>query len=174
MGAPEFVPVPPAIRALAYESPDYVPSPWRAARPAELAGRQPAGRRLGYQGPDQGYALTIAERFRDRLVLGAGEHADDALAGAVAIATRRASLFGRGPVVHDVELALTIWGFLDASAPAELVAARRRWFEGAASSHHYFERRDLADAVPEATLRLAAGAARDAYRSGRWRDLVGA
>ena len=29
-------------------------------RPAEIAGRQPAGPRLGYQGPDQGYVLIYS------------------------------------------------------------------------------------------------------------------
>jgi len=29
-------------------------------RPAEVQGRQPTGARLGFQGPDQGYALTLA------------------------------------------------------------------------------------------------------------------
>ena len=33
-----------------------------ADRPGELVGRQPRGPRLGYQGPDQGYALALAAR----------------------------------------------------------------------------------------------------------------
>ena len=65
MAAPEFVPVPPALRPRLYRSPDHVPEAWLADRPADIAGRQPEGRGLGYQGPDQGYALVLAERFRN-------------------------------------------------------------------------------------------------------------
>ena len=44
------------------------------------------------------------------------------------LALKRASLFGRAPVVHDLEVAFTIWGFLGA-APPELVALRRPLFD---------------------------------------------
>lgn len=73
------------------------PPPWIAHRPAETRPlpqlRAQTG--LGIPGPDQGYALTLAARFKDRLVLEPGEHAEDVLAGAVAIALRRASVFRR-------------------------------------------------------------------------------
>jgi hypothetical protein len=70
------------------------------------------------------------------------------------VALRRASLFGRAPVVHDLTVALTIWGFLG-QAPAELVALRRPLFQ--ACSHHYEDRRAIVDMVPEPTLRLVHG-----------------
>ncbi len=63
MAAPKFSPVAPLDDARGYESPDHVPDRWSADRPAE-AGRQPTGARLGFQGPDQGYALTLAARLR--------------------------------------------------------------------------------------------------------------
>ena len=66
MAAPPFVPHSPVDKPRTYESPDHVPEAWRADRPGDLAGRQPAGAQLGYQGPDQGYGLLLAERFRDR------------------------------------------------------------------------------------------------------------
>jgi hypothetical protein len=106
------------------------------------------------QGPDQGYALTLARRLRDQLVLTDGESADDAIAGCLGVALRRAALFGRAPVIDDFRLAFTLFGFLDGDAPQDLVEFRRHRFAGAASSHHYAEVRELALLVPEETLRM--------------------
>ena len=174
MAAPPFVPVDPVDRPRAYASPDYVPVTWSADRPAAIAGRQPSGPRLGSPGPDQGYAMLLAERMRNRLQLTARESVEDALAGCLLIALRRASLFGRAPVVHDLTIAATIWGFLDSDAPADLVEARRSCFDGVANVlHHYSEGRALVDAIPEATLRMSPQAVASAYPA-RWRELVGA
>jgi hypothetical protein len=124
-----------------------------ADRPGELRGPQPLGEQLGAPGPDQGYAIRLAKRFSDRLVLTDGEHAADALAGGAAVAMKRSSLFGRAPVVHDVTAALTVWGFLS-EAPAELVRIRREWFEEVHLPVHYVELRRIVDAVPASVLRL--------------------
>ena len=75
---------------------------------------------MGRQGPDQGYALLLARRFADRLELAPDEHAEDAVAGCMVVAMARASLFGRAPVIHDLDLAFTLWGYLG-GAPPELV-----------------------------------------------------
>jgi hypothetical protein len=143
--------------------------PWRADRPGELGPAQPRGPRLGAPGPDQGYALSLAGRFHSRLQLTEGETAHDAEAGCVAVGLRRASIFGRAPVVHDLTLAFTIWGFLG-SAPPELVAHRTPLFQ--AASHHYEDQRAIAGAVPEEVLR-APHAATLARYPGEWRALVG-
>ncbi len=173
MAAPKFAPVTPLDRARGYESPDHVPDGWLADRPADVRGRQPGGPRLGYQGPDQGYAITLAERLRDEVHCQPGESVDDALSGCIAIGLRRASLYGRAPVMHDLRIAFTIWGFFDASPPAELVAVRRREFEGIANPlHGYEERRALVDSVPEATLRQTPDQVRAAYPA-NWRALLG-
>jgi hypothetical protein len=168
MAAPEFVPsnlgsqprrglpLPPAL-------------PWKADRPGDLGPRQPRGPGLGDPGPDQGYALRLAERFEDRLVLTEGETGHDAVAGCVAVALRRASEFGRAPVVHDLTLAFTIWGFLGA-APLELVAFRRPLFQ--AASHRYEDQRAIADQVPDEVLR-APHEATVARFPGEWRALLG-
>jgi hypothetical protein len=108
---------------------------------------------MGCQGPDQGYVWKLLGRFRDRLVLGDGEHADDALAGCAGVALRRASLFGRAPVVHDVQVALTVFGWLS-PANQELVEWRRQLFAEVSHAHHYSRARMIADLVPEDTLRL--------------------
>jgi hypothetical protein len=126
---------------------------WRPDRPGDLRSRQPAGASLGYQGPDQGYALGLAQRLVDRLRLSEGEQVEDVLAGAVAVGLKRASLYGRAPVIHDLTLALTIWGFLgDEETPPGLIGYRRSLFEGA--GHRYADQRAIADAVSEEVLRL--------------------
>jgi hypothetical protein len=173
MAAPKFAPLDPTAHPRGYESPPYVPEPWLPDRPAEVEGRQPTGPALGYQGPDQGYALSLASRVRPKLALATGESADDAIAGVVAIATRRASLYGRAPVMHDLTIALTVWGFLDPSPPADLVARRRELFLGVGSDHGYFEASRIADMVPESTLRLTPDQARAAAPA-NWRELTGA
>ena len=172
MAAPAFVPTPVVDTARSYSSPDVVPASWSPARPGDFAGFQPHGEQLGYQGPDQGFALKIANGFRDRLCLQPGEQAADAIRGCFGVALRRASLFSRAPVVHDLTVAFTVWGYLDANAPADLVAARKPLFNGVGHGHHYTEARALADMVPEATLRLTPAAAAAAYPA-KWRELLG-
>jgi hypothetical protein len=142
---------------------------WAPGRPAELKAEQPEGRTLGHQGPDQGYALKLAKRFEDRLVLD-GTHAEDAVAGCLGVGLWRASIFGRAPVIHDLDLAFRIWGFLG-EAPAELVALRGPLFE--AASHHYWEQRAIVDRVPEATVRLTHQEVARRF-PGEWRALLGA
>jgi hypothetical protein len=175
MAVPEYVPLPPTARPRTYESPDHVPEAWIPGRPAELTGPQPVGRRLGNQGPDQGFALKLADEvFRDRLELVPRELPEDAISGCVGIAMRRASVYGRAPTIHDLTIAFTIWGFLDPSAPADLIELRRKAFAGVGHvAHHYAEWRAIVDAVPSSTLQLTPQQAREQYPAS-WRDLVGA
>jgi hypothetical protein len=154
MAAPDYVPAPVDDTARVYHSPPWRPEPWVADRPAEIVGRQPLGDRLGSPGPDQGYALHLGRRMRGKLSLTVDESEDDALAGCIAVAMRRSALFGRAPVIHDLTVALTLWGFLG-DAPADLVAARTRAFAAVAHTHHYMERRAIVDNVPEDVLRLS-------------------
>lgn len=154
MAHPDFVPTPTDDKARVYTSPPWRPESWMADRPAEIDGFQPEGPRLGVPGPDQGYALKLANGFRGKLVLAPGEDEDDAVAGCLAIAMRRAATFGRAPMVHDLTVAFTVWGFLDEVDP-ELAAIRREVFAGVANPHHYMERRAIADGVPEEVLRMS-------------------
>ena len=87
----------------------------------------------------------LVRRFADRLELAPGEHAHDVEAGCVGVAMSRASLFGRAPVIHDLELAFTVWGYLG-GAPPELVTYRQPLFSGA--SHHYWDQRKIVDKAP--------------------------
>jgi hypothetical protein len=171
MAQPEYVPVTDRDRVRVSERLP-TPAPWAYNRPGEVRqdGGQPRGARFGVAGPDQGYALHLAEQMTGGLELQPGEHSDDAVVGCVGVATKRAALFGRAPVKADLELAFTLWGFLG-GAPEELLGLRRRLFEGAA--HHYNDRRVIADHVPEETLRLTPADVRSRL-AGEWRALLGA
>jgi hypothetical protein len=176
MAAPEFVPLKPNDKVREYASPPWRDDPWVPARPAEVVtnGGQPdadAGR-MGAPGPDQGYLLTLLPLLRSDLQLQGTELVADAEAGGVAIALKRASLFGRAPIIHDLRIAYTVWGFLDPAAPAELVAERSARFEGVRlTAHHYPELRAVADAVPEATLRLSPAEVAQRHAAD-WRSLL--
>ena len=78
MGAPKFRPVPPTEFARAYRSPDHVPTGWTAERPGDVGGFQPRRPGLGSPGPDQGFALRIAERARQLLTQQPGAMVQDA------------------------------------------------------------------------------------------------
>ena len=80
---------------------------------------------------------------------------------------RRAAHFGRAPVIHDLTLAATLWGF-DDGAPADLIAVREPLFR--AASHHYQVQRTIADCEPVATLRLTPEQVGE--RLADWRDLL--
>lgn len=172
MAAPRSAPA--GLRASShYRSPDVVPDSWEPDRPAEIDGLQPVGRRLGSQGPDQGFALRVAGRFRDRLHPGEGVSIDDAIRGCLGIALRRASMASRAPVVHDLTIAFTIWGFLDPAPPAELVSERRQLFAGVADvNHHYTEARAIVDLVPDSTLEATVAQVVSVYPA-QWRQLTG-
>lgn len=171
MGAPEHVPTKPNDVVRSYGSPPRRPDSWRAERPGDFADdhRQPTGDRLGSPGPDQGYALRLAHLIEPELVLAEGEHAKDVLVGIVAVGNKRASIIGRAPVIHDLRVAATLFGFLDPDADPELVDLRRRLFEEVGHFHHYAELRGIVDMVDADVLRQTPDQVAERYRSG-WRD----
>jgi hypothetical protein len=174
MAAPRFSPVSPTEHPRYYASPDHVPEQWMPDRPGDIEGFQPDGPRLGEQGPDQGYALHLAAQLRPKVQLQPGEHIDDVIRGCLGVALRRASMFSRAPVVHDLTIAFTIWGFYDADPPSGLVELRRTMFEGLRLvGHHYMEARAVADLPPDATLRMTPAQVAAAYPA-EWETLVGA
>ena len=167
MTAPQHVPIAPADRVRPGERMPHSGA-WRADRAAELRNPvQPTGDRFGKPGPNIGFGLKLARHFEDRLVLAPGEHAEDAIAGCFAVGTRRAGMFGRAPVIYDMELAFRLWGYLS-GAPADLVAYRFPLFQSAA--HDYWDQRAIVDLVPEATLRLTPAQVEE--RLAAWRSLL--
>lgn len=167
MTAPDYVPIAHADRIRPIDRLP-VPKPWRSDRAGEAADpRPPGGTRFGSTGPDLGYGLKLARRFVPRLLLVEGETAEDAVAGCFAVGAKRASMFGRAPVIHDMDLAFTLWGFLG-GAPQDLIAYRKPLFQGAA--HHYWEQRIIVDRVKEATLRLTP--AQVVSQLTKWKGLI--
>ena len=174
MAAPKFTPLNPTDRPRTYASPEHVPTPWRNDRPAAIKTRQPTGQKLGHQGPDQGYALKLAEGLRKSLVLQEGESADDAIRGSLSIALLRASKYGRAPVIHDLTIAFGIWGWMLPNPPADLVERRKELFSGLGdAAHHYSELREVVDMVPESTMLMTPEQVRIGM-PGSWRALTGA
>ena len=141
---------------------------WVPGRPGDLGVGQPEGGQFGYQGPDQGYALRLADLFHDRVALGRGESWHDAEYGVIAVACRRASIFGRAPIKDDLELGFLVWGFLPDGLPQDLVdrlvALRRPVFADVA--HDAFDQRRISEAVPEDVLRSTPADVRRRMASG--------
>jgi hypothetical protein len=123
---------------------------WRPDRPGDLGPDQPGGALFGRPGPNVGYAYTLAQRAKDRLRLGPHEHAGDAIAVIAEVAGKRASRFGRAPVIGDIDCAIAILGY-DGTASEEFVKARAALVHEA--GHEYRRRRALVDAVPDTLLR---------------------
>ena len=167
MAAPQYVP-----STLAEEPRKGLAVPpasgWKSDRPGELTGAQPVGPGFGHPGPDQGFALRLVRQFEGKLVCPAPESEEDAVGGCIGVAMARAALFGRAPVVHDLDIAFRIWGYLG-DAPVELVGYRRPLFESVA--HHYEDQRTIVDLVPESTLRLSHDEVARRFPS-EWRALL--
>ena len=123
---------------------------WRSDRPGDLGPDQPEGALFGRPGPNVGYAYTLAQRAKDRLRLGPYEHAHDVVAVVAEVAGKRAALFGRAPVIGDIDLAIAVLGY-DGNASEPFVKARSTLVHEA--GHEYRRRRALVDAVPDALLR---------------------
>jgi hypothetical protein len=124
---------------------------WRADRPGDLGALQPKGSLLGSPGPNVGYALTLANRARERLRLEPFESADDATEVIAAVAMKRAATFGRAPTVTDIDFAMELLGYLG-DAPEDVKTWRPDVVREAA--HDYVVRRAVVDTVSTGLLRL--------------------
>ena len=174
MAAPKFAPVSATESPRTYESPQHVPDSWQLGRPGEIDGKQPCGADLGFQGPNQGYILTLARLARNKIKVQPGESVDDAIRGSIGIALRRASMYGRAPVMHDLTFALTMWGWLIDYVPADLLARRKELFVGVGdAAHSYYETREIVGLVPETTYQLTINQL-TAITPMSWRALTGA
>jgi hypothetical protein len=123
---------------------------WQARRPGDLATAPPNGRLFGSPGPNVGFAYTLAEHFEDRLELAEHEDVHDVIPVIAEIAGKRAALFGRAPVIHDVEATVRLLGY-DGSADPDFARARVQLAQEA--GHDYYRRRAIVDTVPEELLR---------------------
>ncbi len=170
VAAPNYIPIPDAGPKY-YESPPRRGESWRAERPGDIPDGLPSGNGLGNQGPDQGYALKLVKSFEDKVTLRAGERWEDAAAGCVLVALKRASLFGRAPVVHDLDIAFRIFGYLDDPAPDQLVELRAEAFDRVDNPHHYLEARRITDSVADDVLRKTPAQVEAAYERD-WESLI--
>ncbi|HET9770140.1 MAG TPA: hypothetical protein VFS16_04570, partial [Acidimicrobiia bacterium] len=132
------------------------------------AGPGRTGVLFGSPGPDSGYALKLAERFADRITAVAPETVHDAEVIGARVAMRRGGLFGRAPIALDVELGLTLFGWLG-DAPADLVEWRR--FATARIGHDYPRLVTLVESIPEAVIRSGPDEVRG--RLADWKQLLG-
>ncbi len=168
MAAPDYVPTDPTNKVRRYSSPPSRKRSWVADRPGDLAAGQPEGTRFGTQGPDQGYAYKLVNHFDGMLHLGQLAK-DDVVSGCVAIAMKRSGLFGRGPIIHDLTAAFSVYGFLNQDAEPELVEMRESLFSQIANAHHYNERRAVVDNVLDSALRQPHGVIESSARRD-WRS----
>jgi hypothetical protein len=145
---------------------------WRAVRPGDIdpeVRSGPKGVLFGTPGPDSGYALTLAKRFRDQITAVAPETVHDAEVVGAQVAMRRGGLFGRAPVWTDLEHGFTLFGWLG-DAPADLVEWRR--FAAAGVGHDYARRTVLVEQIPEWVVRQRPDQIRDRVATD-WRHLLG-
>ncbi len=142
---------------------------WRPSRPGEVSSPadMPWGGGFGTIGPDAGYALKLI-RSRE-LDLAPGEHRHSVEVALSAVASARASRFGRAPIGEDIDLAELLLGYDTEELPDELVAGLRNdrigWFANIA--HDAAARRELVASVPMAVLESKPGAVRAQMATGR-------
>jgi hypothetical protein len=124
---------------------------WRPDRPGDLVAGQPTGTLLGRPGPNVGYAVTLANRLRDKVVLAPHEHLADALSVIAELGMKRAASFGRAPTMADVEAGSALLGY-----QGEADDGFAAWRAGVVhhADHDYGTRRAIVDAVPDAVLRM--------------------
>jgi hypothetical protein len=172
VSAPKFVPTKPIpVTPNAYESPPRRFDGWTATRPGDGGERQ--GAQLGSQGPDQGYAYTLVATVEDKVTLRPDEHWADASTLIVSVALKRASIYGRAPVIHDIGLAMALFGYDDASTDDALVDYRSAAADEVSHSHHYGRLRDVVDRISDNTLKMKP-ADIAGERARNWQSLVGA
>ncbi len=123
---------------------------WRPRRPGEIRSpdETPWGGAFGTTTPDAGYALRlVTERHPE---LAPGEDLHNVEAALMALATARASHYGRAPIMRDVDVAMTILGYVADGIPVSLIDELKRdraqWL--ANLGHDAAKARALVTAVP--------------------------
>jgi len=103
------------------------PRRWNGARPGEVYA-DPSAVMFGTPGPDQGYVARLLPCIVGQLILPSGMEQRDASQAGISLACRRASLFGRAPMLEDLEVAFLLLGLMgetpgDWSTLAPVIAA---------------------------------------------------
>lgn len=168
MTQPDYVPLAPGTRLRDFDELEN-PGSWTANRPSELAPLKGSaakqGKFLGTPGPDSGFALKLTRIALDEIELSASEDHSDIMKVISAVAIKRAALFSRAPVIHDVRFALKLFGFGNAdNTPDDLVKFRKEIMAG--SGHNYFKVRKTLELISLETLNLTAAE----LNLSRWRE----
>ena len=132
---------------------------WRADRPGDLGGvRRRRARCSGRPGPERRLRVH-ARRPRPRPACASRRSSTPTTSIAVVaeIAGKRAARFGRAPVMADIDVAIALLGYDGLRRRRRSSTLRARLVHDAA--HDYTRRRELVDAVPEASAAAADGRA---------------
>jgi hypothetical protein len=124
------------------------PLPWVAGRPGDeaIAPVVPEGEYYGHPGPSIGFAMTLVNRQWDNIVLVDHEHRHDVEPLLAEIAMRRASFYGRAPIIDDVKLAIKILSYDAAPTQGE-----EKWRPHLVHDcgHNEHRRRAIVNSIPE-------------------------
>lgn len=123
---------------------------WTPRRPGEMNSpvEVPWGGAYGTTGPDTGYAMRLVRQRDIPHVVGEDHHSVET--AIVTLAGARASSYGRAPIGQDVDVAMTLLGYMADGMPAELMEALRvaRGPQIANIGHDAGRERGVAAAVP--------------------------
>lgn len=157
MTQPTFVPFA-DTQAVRASIPTPAPETNRPKKPGLLgAPHAPRVAGQGATGPDGGYALTVTARYiRDHHIHDDAVSHHDLEVAVAAVAAKRASLYGRGPSLSDVEVAFGILGVTSSHPHIATHIAPRL----AGLGHSYFALRAFVDTVSDDALRVAPADAR--------------
>lgn len=148
-----------------------IPDAWTPARPGDSLddSRSESEHLLGNAGPNVGYALSLIAHQRDNIVLAAHEHAHDVEPLLGEIAMRRASHFGRAPMMGDVTFAMKLLSY-----DVEPTQGEEKWRPRLVHDcgHNEHRRRIIVNSIPE---EIVEGSHVDvkAAISGWWEKLEG-
>jgi hypothetical protein len=128
VATPEYVPEPAIVQVRTGDFPPLPPPRRLPPRPADVLDppREPG---FGAPGPDPGYGFLLGALHEAELVIGPGEHRDDAHWAVAAIGVRRAARAGRAPISGDIDFGRSVLGY-DGRAPEPFVRWRTNTLSG--------------------------------------------
>lgn len=127
-----------------------VPESWVADRPGDEDSKlNGAGELFGNAGPNIGYAYTLVGRIYDSLILSSNEHRHDVEPLVAEIAMRRASHFGRAPIMKDVDCAVHLLGL---GAELDNEETKQRVLLIHDCGHNEHKRRTIVNSIPDELL----------------------
>lgn len=146
-----------------------VPKSWKASRPGYvgLAKRKETDMLLGNAGPNVGYAMKLSHRQSGEFFLVDHENRHDVEILIAEIAMRRASNFGRAPMIDDIHFATHLLGYDDTPTQGE-----EKWRPALVNGcgHNEHRRRIIVNSIPQPIIEGEKGQLHEAI-SGWWEKL---